>query len=166
MKTNVVEYGTVVETKGALAKVILDKGTSCRKCGMAALGLCKPGGSGLMVEVDNPLGAKIGDRVKLGLKKQVHRKGYILAFILPLLGFVISALTGYIFSRAMGGPALEVPVGLIGLGGSIYVGLRKLKKMDNQEKLHIEKILAGQVDMDPEAYYNSESMDYLQRFSS
>ncbi len=164
MKTNVVEFGTVIDTRGRTAKVLLDKGTSCRKCGMAALGLCRPGGSGLLVEVENPLGAKTGDRVKLGLKKTLHAKGYLLAFVLPLMGFVLASFVGYTLSRIIEGPALEVPLGLLGLGLSSYLGLKKLKNMDRTEKLHIEKVLTVENPGNESLFYAPEVEDYIQRF--
>ena len=164
MKTNVVESGTVIETQGRTAKVLLDRGTTCKKCGIAALGLCRPGGSGLLVEVENPLGAKIGDKVKLGLKRKTHTKGYILGFILPLMGFVVASFIGYAIGRLTGGHALDVPLGLIGLGLSAYLGLNHLQSLDKREKLHIEKVLSRGEKMNTDLFYTSEGIDYMQRF--
>jgi len=165
MKTNIVEFGTVIEKKDNIATVVLDKGTSCRKCGMAALGLCKPGGSGLIVKVEDSLNTKVGDRVKLGLKSQIHFKGYLLAFIVPLAGFVISAILGYILGVLLKISSLEVPLGLVGLVLSSYLSFKALKKMDKIEKMHIERIISIE-EINNETFLNPESSEYLKRYSS
>ncbi len=76
MERSGLETGTVIETKGTKAKVIIDKSSACNECGKAQAGICGKSGEGMIMEAGNNLNAGQGDRVTLGLEKNVHVKGY------------------------------------------------------------------------------------------
>ena len=159
MKT-VVETGRVIDTDGETASVMIEQGASCKGCGNAKLGLCRPGGAGMLLRVQNTLGASRGDRVVMGLEKKTHLKGYLLAFILPLLSFLLASLGGYMLSEVTGVKGVEVVVGLAGLSATAFYSLRRLKALDKAGKMHIKRIIR-----DAEFRYGAatgaEEMDYL-----
>ncbi len=163
MKTNIVETGVVIEKAGGTARVLLGKGQSCRKCGLAKLGLCRPGGANMIFTVEDRPDVRVGDTVMLGLKRDVHRKGYVLGFILPLVGFVMSAIPGYLISSATGISNLEVLTGFIGLSLSLLYSLKKLNKLDKTERMHIKRILSDDRRVDVN-YPNQEGEEYLRHF--
>lgn len=163
MKTNIVETGIVVEKGDGTARVLLGKGQSCRKCGLAKLGLCRPGGANMIFTVEDRPDVKVGDTVMLGLKKDVQRKGYVLGFILPLAGFVISAIPGYLISYFTGIGNLEVLTGFIGLSLSLLFSLKKLNKLDKTERMHIKRILSTDRRME-KTYLSQEGEEYLRYY--
>jgi positive regulator of sigma E activity len=161
MKTNIVETGIVIEKDGSTARVLLGKGQSCKGCGMAKMGLCRPGGANMIFTVEDNPEARVGDKVILGLRKDVHRKGYFIAYILPLIAFVISALAGYMISAHTGLQGLEVITGFIGLALSILYSLKRLQKMDQTERMHIRQVLREAMQSE-EAGLSPEGIDYLE----
>lgn len=163
MKTNIVETGVVIERNGTTAKVLLGKGTSCRGCAMAKLGMCRPGGANMIFTVDNTINAEVGDTVMLGLKRDVHWKGYFIAFIMPLLIFIVASLTGYLISIYTGFMGVEVLSGFTGLALAIVFSLKKIKEMDSHERMHIKRVVREREEMS-EVYSGAEGIDYLKGF--
>ncbi len=164
MKTNIVETGTVIHTEGGIARVRLGKGTSCKGCGMAKLGLCRPGGAGMLLEVENSVNARVGDVVTIGLKRETHIKGYFLAFILPLSMLVVSTIAGYVLAVYMGLKGAEVIAGFLGLAITLFFSLRRLNEMDRSERMYIKRIIKDVPDFSGEVNIGAEGGDYLKGF--
>jgi len=165
VKTPVIETGTVLRTDGDTALVITDRGSSCRGCGMGKLGLCRPGGSGMLLKVSNTLGAAGGDRVVVGLEQKIHFRGYFIAYLLPLLILVASTLSGYMASKLLGIGGLDIVAGLGGLTLTVIYSLKKMKNMDRQQRLHIKRIINDTGDFCWEENLGAEGRDYMARFS-
>lgn len=165
MKTSVVETGRVIETGNGIATVRIDKGESCKGCGMGKIGLCKPGGSGMVMEVENPLGANKGDTVMLGLDSSTHLKGYLFSFILPLIMLVISTFVGYILSGLTGIGGLEIISGFLGLSVTVFFSLRKMRKIDKSKRMYIRRVLRDSSNFMWEADYGAEGGDYLEVYN-
>ncbi len=165
MKTNIVETGIVIEKDGSTARVLLGKGRSCKGCGMAKMGLCRPGGANMIFTVEDNPEARVGDRVILGLRKDLHRKGYFIAYIFPLIIFVISALTGYMISAYTGLDGIEVITGFTGLALSILYSLNRLQRMDQTERMHIRQVLRESTQSE-ETGLSPEGIDYLKSYRS
>ena len=51
MKPSIPEIGTVIRLQGDIATVMLKGGESCKGCGQAKIGLCKAGGTTMMLTV-------------------------------------------------------------------------------------------------------------------
>jgi|Deesub1362B_J571_1020462.scaffolds.fasta_scaffold00078_9 positive regulator of sigma E activity len=164
MKTNIVETGIVIHTEKNLARIQLSRGSSCKGCGMAKIGLCRPGGSGMIIDVENPVNAKVADVVTLGIRKQIRVKGYFLAYILPLGVFVLSAIVGYWGSEVFGLKGIEVVSGFLGLTVALVFSLRRLKSMDRAEKLYIKRVVENLSYSSEEADIGTEGGDYLRGF--
>lgn len=85
------EEGIVAEIEGGRAKVAITKKSACESC--TAAGVCHPGDQELM-EADNPLGAKKGQKVKVVIAPQVYLKASIILYGLPMVALVGGAILG------------------------------------------------------------------------
>jgi len=162
MQSSDIETGTVLKNEGSQAIVITNKHKSCKECGKAQAGVCGKSGSGMVLKVDNPLGAERGDTVELGLEKTAHVKGYFLAFILPVIVLFLAAYAGDVLSQLTGVRYLDVTAALTGLILAIIYSLGKIRELDKSTRLHITRILYGY------SCYGlgtcAEEIDYLHAF--
>lgn len=85
------EEGTVVEVNGDVAKIAILKKSACESC--AAAGVCHPGDQELM-EADNPIAAKKGQRVKVVVAPQVYLKASIVLYGVPMAALAGGAIVG------------------------------------------------------------------------
>ncbi|GAB4409314.1 MAG: hypothetical protein OHK0032_04860 [Thermodesulfovibrionales bacterium] len=143
MKPSVPEIGKVVRLDGETAAIILQGGESCRGCGAGRLGLCKPSGNISMLTAKNTIGASVGDEVKVGLNKDVHKRGYLLAFIIPLSSLVVGTLAGYIMGRYLYIPSLEVFTGFTAFLLTSLYSFKRLKRLDNSSTMEIKEIVSS-----------------------
>jgi sigma-E factor negative regulatory protein RseC len=89
------ELGTIVELKSkAVAAVICKKSTLCENC--ASVGLCQMGDDSrsMLVEALNPLGAQVGDRVRLVTSTRSFLQSSFILYIVPLIALIIGAVAG------------------------------------------------------------------------
>lgn len=87
------EEGIVIETYGEFAKVEAKRSISCEGC--ASKDMCKPGsGNSMIVEVLNPLNAKIGKRVSFEIGRDVLLKSSFILYLMPVIFIVIGAWIG------------------------------------------------------------------------
>lgn len=163
MQNSEIETGTVLKIEGTQALVITNKSKSCKECGKAQAGICGKSGSGMVLKVDNPLGAERGDTVELGLDKTAHMKGYFLAFILPVIVLFLAAYAGHVLSQITGVNYLDVTVGLTGLILAILYSSRKIRTLDKSTQLHITRILHGSSEYGVGSC--AEEIDYLHAFN-
>lgn len=164
MKSSIAETGRVMQTDGASALVRLEGGSKCRKCGMAAMGLCKPGGTGMLVRVKDPVGAAKGDVVRLGLDRDVHLRGYFFAYMLPLLSFVAGAFIGHFISLASGLKGLDVVTGFVLLALSLVLAVRKIKALDRAEQMYIRQVVREVPEFEAEGAMGPEGLEYLNAY--
>ena len=74
MKPSIPDIGTVIRLEGESAVVRMKGDGSCKKCGVAALGLCR-GGLMQVLTVRNSKRARVGDSVKIGLVQRDSVQG-------------------------------------------------------------------------------------------
>jgi sigma-E factor negative regulatory protein RseC len=89
------EFGTVIELKSKHTAVVLCKKSSlCEHC--ATSGSCTIGENGhvRMVEVQNALGAAVGDHVLIATTTKSFLQSSFLLYIAPLIALVIGAVVG------------------------------------------------------------------------
>ncbi len=130
------EIGSVVELKGKhLAVVLCEKGSFCKHC--ASMENCRIGDDNrsMLVEAHNPLGASVGDRVKIVTSSRSFLQSSFILYIVPLLALVVGAILGHtVGQRLVDGPdpdLLSAIVGVVFLVGSFFViriGSRALPK--------------------------------------
>jgi positive regulator of sigma E activity len=164
MKDRIAETARVLQKRGRRARVRLEGGGTCRKCGLAALGLCKPGGTGMVFDVLDEKGAEVGDVVRLGLGAGPHAMDYLLAYILPLAGLTAGTFLGWALSLRWGFEWLEAAGGVLGLALCLPLTLRRLRGLDRANRMHIASIVREVPDFEPERAGFSEGRDYMRAF--
>ncbi|MBI4686814.1 MAG: SoxR reducing system RseC family protein [Nitrospirae bacterium] len=161
-----IETSTVISVEGKWAMVITNKSKACRECGKAQAGACGKGGAGMALKVRNPLGAKKGDIVMLGIEEKTRVKGYFFIFIMPVIVLFLSAFLGYLLSRYSSIKNLEAFFGFLGLVISIIYASKKTQELNRTSHLYITKILQGQELQNYNSGIDSEAMDYLTAFNN
>jgi len=86
------ETGVVIHTDGEVARVLLQRMEGCERC--TTQGVCRPSQDGMEIEAFNPIGAKVGERVKIAIKSEVYLKGSMIAYGLPLIALISGAILG------------------------------------------------------------------------
>ena len=142
MKPTVPETGRVIKLDRDMAVVLLNPEKSCKGCGAAAIGLCKPSGGMSTLTVKNTNHAVPGDTVTVGLDKTVQRRGFLLAYIIPLVSFIAGSVLGYIANAKVSIPSFDAFTGFVFLIASAAWSLRRLKKLDKSSSLTIKEIVS------------------------
>lgn len=142
MKPAIPETGKVIKVEKDMALVMLDAEKSCKGCGAAEIGLCKPSGNVSILNVKNILNAGIGDTVKVGLDKSTQRRGFLFAYIIPIISFVAGSLLGYAIGKEFSIPSFDVFAGFFSLISSLIYSFGRLKKLDNSSLMIIRKIIS------------------------
>lgn len=93
------ETGTVIAARGDLAEVECQRHSTCGAC--AANGACGTsllerhfGRRQILLTVHNPLGARPGDQVVVGVPEGALLSASVAAYLVPLLAMVAGALAG------------------------------------------------------------------------
>jgi len=89
------EIGTIVELKSKLIAVVMcTKSSLCENC--ATNGSCALGddGSTRLIEVQNPIAAEVGERVRIATTTKSFLQSSFLLYIVPLIALVIGAVAG------------------------------------------------------------------------
>jgi len=120
------EFGSVVELKGKETAVVLCQRSSfCQHC--ASMQSCQVADDNrsMLVEALNPLGAAVGDRVRLVTSTRSFLQSSFLLYIVPLIALVVGAVAGHqVGLRLAGGPDPNLLAAIIGttfLVGSFFV---------------------------------------------
>lgn len=89
------EEGSVKEVVGDRALVLTERRGACTHC--AARKACHgvDGGKEAVVQVFNPIGAGVGDRVKIAIKEGVILKSSFILYFIPTLGLIVGSALGY-----------------------------------------------------------------------
>jgi sigma-E factor negative regulatory protein RseC len=96
------EYGTVVELKGKqTAVVVCEKGSFCKNC--ASMEACRLGDDNrsMLVDAHNPLGARVGDKVKVVTSSKSFLQSSFILYIVPLIALVIGAAIGHVLGERL-----------------------------------------------------------------
>ncbi len=150
--------------EGENAVIRLNHDASCRKCGAAAIGLCK---GGLMQEltVKNSKRARIGDIVKIGLVQGIQYKGYLLAYVIPSASLVFGAVGGHFLGTYVGFPQMDIISGFISLIVASFFSLRRLKRLDSANSIEIVNVLFNPWNLRPLRSDDQETVsDYFSSY--
>lgn len=141
MKPTIPEIGTVIRLEGGRAVISMKHEGSCRKCGAAAIGLCK---GGLMQEltVRNSKQARVGDTVKIGLEQGIQYRGFFLAYVIPAAALIMGMAGGHFLGAYTGHPALDIIAGFTSLIVISLYSVRRLKRLDAASSIEIVQILS------------------------
>jgi len=91
--------GTVKEAWGKKALVLTNRQEMCAEC--VAKSFCQMfgGGKEMLSETINPIGAKVGDMVRVGIPTGTVTKASLIVYMIPAMGFVGGASLGYFIGK-------------------------------------------------------------------
>ncbi len=99
-----VEQGVVKEIKNNKAVVKVERSHVCKNCSQK--GSCKlmlyESQDHMLIEVENSLNAKVGDRVELGISSSSFLKVVFLTYLLPVFLLIAGAYVGEGFGKEEG----------------------------------------------------------------
>jgi len=120
------ETGTIVELKGKhVAVVMCQKSSACQHC--ATAGACSLGDDNRsrLVDAHNPLGAGIGDKVRIVTSTRSFLQSSFVLYIIPIIALVIGAVAGKLvgeqFALGLDPNLLSAIFGIFFLVGSFVV---------------------------------------------
>lgn len=85
------EIGVVRSAEGMVASVAVPKKSGCEGCSMKA---CKPDDQFMLIEALNPVQARIGQKVRVGIKSFTYLKGSVIIYGIPALSLIAGAVIG------------------------------------------------------------------------
>ncbi len=145
MKPTIPETGTVISLEGDTAIILLKGGGSCKGCGAGKIGLCRPGGNSMTLRADNTIGARAGDTVVVGIGRKVRVKGYLFAYIIPLISFMAGTLIGHVAGAYLGVPSIDVPSGFLSLTTVSMYTFYRLRRLDRTSMMRIKRVVSDSV---------------------
>ena len=137
MKDDLVEEGVVIEVFDGIARVRAVRGNSCGGC--ASRAMCKPSeGTNVVIEAKNGLGACVGARVEVAMQPKTFLKASFIAYIIPLISFVIGGAVG----KSIGGT--DAWAALCGIAAMLlcYVGIWAYNKWALREGKYQPEIVS------------------------
>lgn len=116
------EHGIVIEKKGRIAVIKAQRSTSCDNC--ASKKSCHSGTNAdneILIEADDSLGTKVGDRVVFSVSAGSVLKAGILLYLLPIASFIGGLVLGQtVFTGFLPGYNADL---VAGLTGAIFLAL-------------------------------------------
>jgi positive regulator of sigma E activity len=158
MKPTVPEIGTVLRLEDKNAVIRLKGGKACKGCGMAAIGLCRAGDTSMLLTARNNIDAGVGDTVIVGLDRETKRKGFLMAYFVPVSGLITGALAGWMLGELLSLPHLDALGGFSILSLASFFSFKKLKQLDNDHTMDVRKIIendvfTGEIKSEEERWY-------------
>lgn len=86
MKTE--QQGIVIEVIGHIAKVKISRHSECKNCGAC------PGDQAIVLEAQNLIGAKPGQRVSIEIKETNMLKAAFIVYVVPIIAIFLGAMCG------------------------------------------------------------------------
>ena len=120
------ETGIVIETSENKAKVKASRHGDCENCGVC------PGDNAMVVAVQNPIDASVGQRVAFEIQEANMLMAAFVVYILPLLALMVGAISGGILAKNLGQDVLAFQIG----GGIMFfaVAVVYMKRYDRAVK--------------------------------
>ena len=124
------QHGYIVEILDEkTAKLKMQRHSACASCGKCATTSEK---KDIVVEVDNSIGAKVGERVAVNMESVNVLKAAVIVYILPLIGLIGGTVVTYYMLQALGNVNnIEIISGVVGLV-LMFVFFFILKKNDSK----------------------------------
>jgi sigma-E factor negative regulatory protein RseC len=131
------EQGYIVEIVDSVtAKLKLKRHSACASCGKCAT---TSESEDIIVEVDNTIGAKVGDRVEVNMETVNVLKAAFIAYTIPLAALLIGTVGAFYILSYMNINNIEVISGGVGLTFTLLSFLM-LKKNDSKFRASKEYI--------------------------
>ena len=136
---NITEYGEVVNITGDTAHVRFVRSSACGRC--KACGMLS-GENQIIVQVDNVLGAAVGDRVAVSIRMQKALRASALAYVFPLLMLIAGVFVGWLAADALSLLA-DISMALFGIGFALlaFVLLKLTAPLYNKSVGNVYKMV-------------------------
>lgn len=138
------ETGIVVENKGETVLIRAERTSSCESCAQKSVCHTGSGGGDMLIEADNPIGAKKGDYVVFTVGAGSVLKAGILLYLVPVLCFIFGVVLGQVASKRAF-PALngDLVSGVLGLAFLIiaFIGLKVYSKSVEKDRSYRPHVL-------------------------
>lgn len=140
------ETGVVLSVQGDIARVLVQKRGACEGC--AAAGTCKPSEETAELEAFNPIGAKVGQTVRLALKPQLYLKTSLIVYGIPAVSLVAGAIIGKnigeIYFKGIDSDIIAAAIGFGALIISFFIIKLWSNKVERKEEYKpvIEEIIS------------------------
>ena len=120
------ETGIVIETSENKAKVKASRHGDCENCEVC------PGDNAMVVAVQNPIDASVGQRVAFEIQEANMLMAAFVVYILPLLALMVGAISGGILGNNLGQDVLAGQIG----GGILFfaIAVVYMKRYDRAVK--------------------------------
>ncbi len=140
------EEGVVVNVGSDTVRIKSHRTEACDECvakdGCRVMG----GGKDMEFDVENTLGAQMGDKVQVAVSDQAFLKVIFLVYLVPVFGLMVGAVLGQEIGHSMGfDPSMSAAViGFACMGGVFAIVKVIAGKMDKSEryKPQLVKIVA------------------------
>jgi sigma-E factor negative regulatory protein RseC len=119
------EEGIVESISQRKAVVRIQKGAQCKNCSSRE-GCGVSGGREMQIDLENELGAKVGDYVEISLPTRSLMKLSLLVYLLPVLALIVGAYLGRLIGTEVlqsHSAVISVICGAVAMGAAIF-GLR------------------------------------------
>lgn len=118
--------GVVIEVNGEMAKVKSSRHGDCKNCGAC------PGDNATVLDVQNPIGAKPGQRVIFEMKEVNMLKAAFVVYIMPLVAIFVGAVIGNWVGSKLERPVLAFQI----VGGVIafFIAVINVKIFDKSAR--------------------------------
>ena len=137
------QQGFIIEiVDDKTAKMIMQRHSACSSCGKCAKLSSET--QDLVVEVDNKIGAKVGDHVEVSMETVKVMKATMLAYVLPLIFLIAgTAISFLVLTKISFNGPTEVISGLCGLLCTLlaYLYLRKNDKKYRDSRDYIPVVV-------------------------
>jgi len=111
--------GIVKEARDNKALVITDRQTMCGQCTAKSFCNIFGSGEGMLTEALNPIGARAGDIVKIGVPTGTIAKASTVVYAIPTIGIVGGATLGYYVGKTC---SLDLNLSTL-IGSLVGIGL-------------------------------------------
>lgn len=138
---NLTEYGKVTEINGSVAHVKFTRTSACGRC--HACGMLSNQNE-ITVQVENELGAAVGDQVAVSIRVRKAMGASALAYVFPLIMLLLGVLLGWLLSSVWGLFAnIEMTMALCGLGLTLvsFVLLKIAAPLYNKKVSNVYKMV-------------------------
>ena len=130
------EHGLIVKEKGTTVIVKTQRGTACEGC--ASKRSCQAiGEEEMLIEVENTVGAKVGDHVVFTVRAGSVLKAGVLVYLVPLLSFIAGVVLGQtVAAKLLPEENPDLVSGVLGVGFLVlaFVGLKLYGRRVEKDK--------------------------------
>jgi len=132
------ERGEVIEVRGNKARVKIKRSSACEGCKIDSL--CKMLSQGyVVIDADNPIGARIGEKVIVVIYRENVLKASLILFGLPLVFLFTGAILGY-YVNLGGMRNLSTFLGSLIFVSIAFIGIKFLFKAEPTYRPVITKV--------------------------